>query len=78
MTTSRPAGSAGAETLCEGDVVRGSVYAQALPIWAKQVESARRQTEEAIVALSERFEGIVNRLDRALGDAGTESGPRDC
>jgi methyl-accepting chemotaxis protein len=49
------------------DAVREGVYAQAVPIWAKQVESARRQTEEAIVALSHRFEGIVSRLDRALG-----------
>ena len=55
------------------DEVQESVYAQTLPIWAKQIESARQQTEEAVVALSQRFEGIVNRLDRALGDAGGES-----
>jgi methyl-accepting chemotaxis protein len=54
------------------DAVREGVYAQAVPIWAKQVESARRQTEEAIVTLSQRFEGIVNRLDSALG-TGDES-----
>jgi methyl-accepting chemotaxis protein len=54
--------------------VRETVYAEAFPIWAKQIESARRQTEEAVVALSARFEGIVNRLDRALGSAGAESG----
>ena len=76
MTTSRPGTADGAETSREGEVVRGSVYAQTLPIWAKQVESARRQTEEAVVALSNRFEGIVNRLDRALGDAGSESGAK--
>ena len=55
------------------DAVREGVYAQAVPIWAKQVESARRQTEQAIVALSQRFEGIVNRLDSALS-SGDESG----
>src|SRR5581483_10468314 len=55
------------------DAVREGVYAQAIPIWARQVESARRQTEEAIVSLSQRFEGIVNRLDSALG-SGEESG----
>jgi hypothetical protein len=49
-------------------------YADALPIWAKQIESARRQTEAAVVALSARFEGIVNRLDRALGAGGSHSG----
>jgi methyl-accepting chemotaxis protein len=51
-----------------------SVYSDALPIWAKQIESARRQTEEAVVALTSRFEGIVNRLDSALGGPGNESG----
>ena len=58
------------------DEVQAHVYAQSLPIWAKQVESARRQTEEAVVALSTRFEGIVNRLDRALSvdsDGGARS-----
>ncbi|HVW68958.1 MAG TPA: methyl-accepting chemotaxis protein, partial [Steroidobacteraceae bacterium] len=52
------------------DTVRGSVFAETLPIWAKQIESARRQSEEAVVALTKRFEGIVTRLDRALGAAG--------
>ena len=56
------------------DAVRGTVYAQSLPIWAKQIESARRQTEEGVVALIARFEGIVNRLDQALGAAGADSG----
>jgi methyl-accepting chemotaxis protein len=58
------------------DARQGSVYSDALPIWAKQVESARRQTEEAVIALTARFEGIVNRLDRALGGAGSESGTK--
>lgn len=71
--SSRPIAMDGAEAASMDDAVREGVYAQAVPIWAKQVESARRQTEEAIVALSHRFEGIVNRLDSALG-AGDESG----
>jgi methyl-accepting chemotaxis protein len=58
------------------DAVRGTVYAEALPIWAKQIESARRQTEEGVVALIARFEGIVNRLDKALGAGGGDSGTR--
>lgn len=34
----------------------------AMPIWAKQVESSRHQTEEAIVSLANRFTGIATRL----------------
>ncbi|SQF98721.1 chemotaxis sensory transducer protein [Paucimonas lemoignei] len=34
----------------------------AMPIWAKQVESSRQQTETAIVALTGRFTGISSRL----------------
>lgn len=58
------------------DAVRETVVCESLPIWAKQIESARHQTEAAVVALSARFEGIVNRLDRALGSVGGESGSR--
>jgi methyl-accepting chemotaxis protein len=50
------------------------VCLDALPIWAKQIGTAQRQTEEAVIALSARFEGIVNRLDGALGAAQHESG----
>jgi methyl-accepting chemotaxis protein len=56
--------------------VRETVVSEALPIWAKQIESARRQTEDAVVALTARFEGIVGRLDRALGGAGADSGTK--
>ena len=73
--TSRAVAADGEEASVD-DVVQAHVYAQSLPIWAKQVESARRQTEEAVVALSARFEGIVNRLDHALGGVGSETGPR--
>ena len=58
------------------EAVRDTVVSEALPIWAKQIESARRQTEDAIVALTARFDGIVNRLDRALGAAGSDSGTK--
>jgi methyl-accepting chemotaxis protein len=70
--TSRPVALDGTEASSMDDAVREGVYAQAVPIWAKQVDTARRQTEEAIIALSQRFEGIVNRLDSALG-TGDES-----
>jgi methyl-accepting chemotaxis protein len=72
--TSRPAVVDGVEASAADDAVRNTVYAEALPIWAKQIESARRQTEEAIIALTARFEGIVNRLDRALGTGAKDSG----
>jgi methyl-accepting chemotaxis protein len=66
----------GAEASQADDAVRGTVYAEALPIWAKQIESAHRQTEEGVVALIARFEGIVNRLDKALGAASGDSGTK--
>jgi methyl-accepting chemotaxis protein len=47
--------------------VRYSAFVEALPIWAKQIETSREQTESAVVSLSERFGGIAQRLDAALG-----------
>jgi methyl-accepting chemotaxis protein len=48
-------------------IVRISTLLEALPIWARQIETSRGHTEDAVVALSERFSGIVQRLDAALG-----------
>jgi methyl-accepting chemotaxis protein len=45
-----------------------------VPIWARQVETARRQTEEAIVALTARFAGTVNRLDKMLTSQDRDGG----
>lgn len=56
--------------------IRGRICLEALPIWARQVETARRQTEEAIVALSARFDGIARRLDAALGAVEKDGGAR--
>jgi methyl-accepting chemotaxis protein len=66
----------GEEAFSADGAVRSTVYAEALPIWEKQIESARRQTEEGVVALIARFEGIVNRLDKALGAGGTAGGTK--
>lgn len=44
-----------------------------LPIWSRQIETSRRQTEDAIVALTERFSNIVQRIDAALNANGTGS-----
>lgn len=48
-----------------------------LPIWSRQVETSRRQTEDAIVALTERFSQIVQRIDAALNTSGTGSQQND-
>ncbi|WP_436839570.1 methyl-accepting chemotaxis protein [Pseudomonas brassicacearum] len=37
-----------------------------MPIWAKQVESSRQQTETAIVSLTSRFTGISSRLEETV------------
>jgi methyl-accepting chemotaxis protein len=73
---SRPAEMDGEEAFSPEDQVRETLVSEALPIWAKQILSARRQSEDAVVALSARFEGIVNRLDRALGAVGSDSGSK--
>lgn len=44
-----------------------------LPIWSRQIETSRRQTEDAIVALTDRFSTIVQRIDAALSANGTGS-----
>jgi len=51
----------------------------ALPILAKQIDNARQQSEEAILALSTRFRGIVSSLDKAMAasEKGSGDGGRD-
>jgi methyl-accepting chemotaxis protein len=44
-----------------------------LPIWSRHIETSRKQTEDAIVALTERFSAIVQRIDAALSANGTGS-----
>ena len=47
---------------------------QLLPVWARQIETVRSQTEAAIVALSSQFAGIVSQLDEAIRIAGQVAG----
>jgi methyl-accepting chemotaxis protein len=53
--------------------------AELAPVWARQIESSRRQMEDAITALSMRFGEIAMRLDQTLslslnnGNAGGDS-----
>lgn len=63
----------GGDENAEQQILRGQACLDALPIWAQQIETARHQTEEAIVALSDRFGGIVTRLDSLLGASRQES-----
>ncbi|HEX8592681.1 MAG TPA: methyl-accepting chemotaxis protein [Pseudomonas sp.] len=42
------------------------VFLGAMPIWAKQVESSRQQTETAIVSLATRFTSISSRLQETV------------
>ncbi|VTU33194.1 methyl-accepting chemotaxis protein [Variovorax sp. PBL-E5] len=37
-----------------------------LPVWSAHIESSRAQMEDAVAALTQRFAGIVDRLDQAL------------
>ena len=47
-----------------------------LPVWAAHIENSRLQMESAVAALSQRFAGIVDRLDQALrtSDHGDDNG----
>ena len=56
------------ETAPESEPIgRIATLLEALPIWARQIETTRGQTEDAVVSLSARFSGIAQRLDAALG-----------
>ncbi|HXY95674.1 MAG TPA: methyl-accepting chemotaxis protein [Steroidobacteraceae bacterium] len=54
--------------------VLAAACSQALPIWAKQIDTARLQAQEAVVSLMQRFQNIINRLDTALGAARSQAG----
>ncbi len=43
-----------------------NVCASVLPIWMKQIEAGRAQTEDAVTALAVRFSGLVEKLGEAL------------
>ncbi|KWU49297.1 chemotaxis protein [Pseudomonas palleroniana] len=49
----------------------------AMPIWAKQVESSRLQTEDAIVSLANRFTGISTRLQDTVQASQQAAGELD-
>ncbi len=41
-----------------------------LPVWAAHIENSRQQMESAVAALTQRFAGIVDRLDQTLRTSG--------
>ncbi|SHN03409.1 methyl-accepting chemotaxis protein [Pseudomonas asturiensis] len=49
----------------------------AMPIWAKQVESSRQQTETAIIELTSRFTGIAERLQETVQASQQAAGELD-
>lgn len=65
-------GNAGLEQICD----------QATPIWVKQIETARSQTEEGITEVAMRFGAIVERLHASAAAsqqaAGNGDGPEGC
>ncbi|MDY0068151.1 MAG: methyl-accepting chemotaxis protein [Steroidobacteraceae bacterium] len=63
-----PDSAAQADESTASDALRQTCL-DALPIWAKQIDTARAQTEQAIVELSARFADIVSGLDAALLDS---------
>jgi methyl-accepting chemotaxis protein len=60
-------------------MIAESLSGGALPIIARQVDNARHESEDAILALSTRFRGIVSRLDSAMAasEKGSGEGGRD-
>lgn len=56
------------ETARRGAPVHGldDVCKAAAPIWSRQIETARVQTEEAVVSLTASFSGLVQRLEAAV------------
>ncbi|HUH58605.1 MAG TPA: methyl-accepting chemotaxis protein [Candidimonas sp.] len=50
---------------------------QLLPIWGKQIDTGRNQTEEAVVSLTTRFADLSRRLQTAVDMSNAAGGGRD-
>jgi methyl-accepting chemotaxis protein len=46
---------------------------QVVPVWSGHIESSREQMERAIAALSDRFSGIVDKLDETVHTSSLET-----
>lgn len=65
----RKAAAAEVERQAEISAYLGSLdtlRTQVVPVWSRQIETSRGQMETAIVELTVRFSGIVDRLDQAV------------
>jgi len=52
----------------------GNLCQHALPIWSRQVEASRQQTETAVMDLANRFAGISNNLSTAIATSEDTAG----
>lgn len=50
------------------------VCGQVLPVWSRQIETARMQTETAITELAARFSGLVVKLETAVAASQSTAG----
>jgi len=58
---------------CHVDSLEG-LFTQAFPVWSRQIGTSRKQTEEGIVELTQRFSAMVERLEHVINvsKSGTE------
>jgi len=51
-----------------------TLFAQVAPVWSRQIGTSRKQTEEGIVELTQRFSAMVERLEQVINvsKSGTE------
>jgi len=49
-----------------------SIYQDTFPIWSKQIESSRMQTENGINLLTERFSAMAQLLEKVVNDSSAE------
>ena len=65
--------SAATESITHYLAAQHEFGAQVAPVWSGHIESSRAQMEDAISALSQRFGGIVDKLDEAVHTANLET-----
>jgi methyl-accepting chemotaxis protein len=70
---------AAVEALRQDAPVHGldEVCRAAAPIWSRQIETARAQTEDAVVSLTASFSGLVKRLESAVAASRQIAGNTD-
>ena len=53
-----------------------AAYCKVLPIWSRQIETSRSQTEEAVMGLTEKFASLVSKIEAAVSASqNTAQGP---